>query len=348
MSQSVTLKDIAREANLSVGAVSKALAGYPHISEATRERVLRISSELNYQPRGTRRTSEQRRVKLVFTESSTTLMRISSTLLPALMAAAQERDVRLELGQLEPADARWWEQLEANLADMAGALILGWLDRATAEDATRRTNRPCVVIGDVMPHSSAEPVLVHRVDSDKLAMGCYATEKLIEAGHRRIGFFCSPYPPGGWNDQWLTGYRVALMRAGLPDDPAIRPILESCKRDEVGAEAARYMATLDEPPTAYVVPTVRGAARFHETMSQLGRPIRPDCLIMGGHRDEAVDYGLEGCAILSPPINDISKRAIDLLVRLIEGADLPPAQTLVPFNVQNVPAAHSEGAGASA
>lgn len=344
MSQSVTLKDIAREANLSVGAVSKALAGYPHISEATRKRVLRISSELNYRPRAAQRRTagQQRRVKLAFTESSTTLMRISSTLLPALMAAAQEQDVRLELGQMKPADAQWWDQLEANLADMVGVLILGWLDRVTAEDAARRANRPCVVIGDVKPHSSAEPIAVHRVDTDKLAMACYATEALIEAGHRRIGFFCSPYPPGGWNDQWLTGYRLALMRAGLPDDPLIRPVLESRNRDEVGAEAARYMGMLDEPPTAYVVPTVRGAARFRETMSQLGHPIKPDRLVMGGHLDEAAEYGMERFPIVSTPIEEISSRAIDLLVRLIEGADLPPAQTLVPFHVHNLPAKQPE------
>ena len=45
-----TLKDLSRHLNLSVTQVSRALNGYPDVSEATRARVLAAASELSYQP----------------------------------------------------------------------------------------------------------------------------------------------------------------------------------------------------------------------------------------------------------------------------------------------------------
>jgi LacI family transcriptional regulator len=46
----VRLKDIARELNVSVITVSKALRGNTDISEATRKRILARMKELDYQP----------------------------------------------------------------------------------------------------------------------------------------------------------------------------------------------------------------------------------------------------------------------------------------------------------
>jgi LacI family transcriptional regulator len=46
----VTIRDIARKLNLSVGAVSRALDGYPDISEETRQRVIQAARELGYVP----------------------------------------------------------------------------------------------------------------------------------------------------------------------------------------------------------------------------------------------------------------------------------------------------------
>lgn len=46
----VTIDDIAREAGVSRGAVSFALNGRPGVSEATRERILRVAERMNWRP----------------------------------------------------------------------------------------------------------------------------------------------------------------------------------------------------------------------------------------------------------------------------------------------------------
>src|SRR5512146_1096693 len=47
---SITIRDIAKKLGLSIGAVSRALDGYPDISEETRLRVVQTAHEMGYVP----------------------------------------------------------------------------------------------------------------------------------------------------------------------------------------------------------------------------------------------------------------------------------------------------------
>jgi cyanate lyase len=49
-SMTVTLKSIAKRVGKSVTTVSRALAGYEDVSEATREQVRQVALELGYEP----------------------------------------------------------------------------------------------------------------------------------------------------------------------------------------------------------------------------------------------------------------------------------------------------------
>ncbi len=46
----ITIRDIAKKLNLSIGAVSRAMDGYPDISAETRQRVIQAANEMGYVP----------------------------------------------------------------------------------------------------------------------------------------------------------------------------------------------------------------------------------------------------------------------------------------------------------
>ena len=46
----ITIKDVAKEAGVSIATVSKVINGKPSISEPTRLRVLEVIKQLNYRP----------------------------------------------------------------------------------------------------------------------------------------------------------------------------------------------------------------------------------------------------------------------------------------------------------
>ena len=61
----VTIKDIAREAGVSIASVSRALNGMDGISEENRSRILRVCERLSYTPNGLARSLVKRRTQTI-------------------------------------------------------------------------------------------------------------------------------------------------------------------------------------------------------------------------------------------------------------------------------------------
>src|SRR5690606_40701881 len=62
---SVTIKDVAREANVSVATVSRALNGHENVAEAVRKRVLAVAAQLRYSPHHAARSLSSRRTHTI-------------------------------------------------------------------------------------------------------------------------------------------------------------------------------------------------------------------------------------------------------------------------------------------
>src|SRR3546814_17436375 len=62
---SVTIKDVARQANVSVATVSRALNGHENVAEAVRKRVLSVANELRYSPHPAARSLSSRRTHTI-------------------------------------------------------------------------------------------------------------------------------------------------------------------------------------------------------------------------------------------------------------------------------------------
>lgn len=376
MSQNVTLKDIARKTNLSVGAVSKALAGYPQVSQDTRRRVQEASEQLNYQPKSrathkyVRRNAAGRRgrpiaearINLILTEHWGAR---SAQWMPALAKASQRVGLRLEISFIEmgestsshtrnrpsvvaaassnsnstaPAEQAesWDKAVNQHAQDVQGLLLFGCFDQMHLQSLAK-LNIPTVVMGDVTLPRTNHNLPVHLVSVDKVAMGQLATQTLINQGHTRIGFFCGIHPVGGWNHQWVSGYRLALMQAKLPIDPALQCISDCKDPVEISQSAIQSYAKLKEPPTAYITPSIDVAARFQDIHARQGTPIKPGQFVVGGHIDDACAQGLQDHLILDEPVETMAIHALDLLARLIEDDSLPKAEISVPFTTHHLP-----------
>ncbi|MEG3050099.1 MAG: LacI family DNA-binding transcriptional regulator, partial [Thermomonas sp.] len=61
----VTIKDVAREAQVSVATVSRALNGQGNVAEAVRERVQEVADRLRYMPHHAARSLSSRRTRTI-------------------------------------------------------------------------------------------------------------------------------------------------------------------------------------------------------------------------------------------------------------------------------------------
>ncbi len=342
--KSVRLKDIARKAEISVSAVSMALADHPQIGPETKSRVQALSAELGY------RRLADRVAARPSASGARPLHRIGflqvggrageqSPPVRYLAREANGQGMRLEIHDIEHA-----EDVDAVVAEavrfareLDGLVICGRA-RPPVFHAIEALKRPCVVLGHVMadptdPNPSSH--VGHVVIYDEILAGRTAARALIEAGHQRIAFTCEQTPPGMSHSRWLSGYQLAHFDTGLPIE---RERITVTGRLYWGIqEAAEKYLSLKNPPTAHVVPDFRIARELVQAYAVRGARIEKNAIVIGGSPESA---RLSGMADYPLIFGDMQLLAQGLLVRLRELNEHPqkqPTMLVLPFQTHLLP-----------
>lgn len=202
--RSLTIREIARIANVSIGTVSRALNGRPGVNRETRERVMAAVKALGYAPNPVAR-------ELVGKPSTVGLLlapevrRYTPYFILLLENLAEELwKVGLRVKEVAT-DTRGIPLEEAR-----GYVLLGAHDHDPRVEALQKTGHPFVLIG-VHPG-------VFWVAPDDLAGGYLATRHLLELGHEEIAILTG-YLHHQAGRERLMGYRKALLEAGRPFRP---------------------------------------------------------------------------------------------------------------------------------
>lgn len=211
--QKLTIKDIARLANVSPTAVSFVLNGKDGVSTATREKVHAVIAATNYRPNPSSLRLSYRKsfnIALVYPPSASPFAdlyyyEIARGLTDQLSAAGY--NVVFAKMQSTGKDHNLPRILASNDAD--GIILLQDMDPASLS-RIESLDIPFVMV-DIH-----KPDLVHThvsVDSEKSINA--VVQYLINQGHTKIAFLGSDWLPGYYL-QCLAGYQSALATNGLP------------------------------------------------------------------------------------------------------------------------------------
>jgi LacI family transcriptional regulator len=112
----------------------------------------------------------------------------------------------------------------------------------------------------------------------ELAGGLAATNFLLRAGHRRIGYI-NGEPSMEASRQRLKGYRRALATADMPFDPEL--VCDGNWQPMSGYEGARTLMRLPSRPSAIFCANDLMAVGCYEALRELGLRIPEDIAVMG-------------------------------------------------------------------
>jgi DNA-binding LacI/PurR family transcriptional regulator len=291
----VTLRDVARHAGVSPTAVSFAYNAPHQLSEATRERILEMATELGYQPHPVARTLATGRtntIGLVVPTGLDWLLHdpLFSIVLGEMGAFCDEHKMRILLvpapGEVPP------NTLATIAAD--GFLLFSIHRDHPLGVAVERTNRPVVMLnGDTNLH-------VPMFNLDDYGGAYQAAKHLIEKGHRRIAVATlGPRDDGVVIPPFVTrlaGYRQAITDAGLP--PETLQVVYTRGVLSYGSESFQKVWSLEPRPTAVLCVSdvralgiLRGARKARVTV--------PDDLAIVGFD------GLPETAVSMPPLTTV-------------------------------------------
>lgn len=241
-----TIYDVASEAGVAISTVSRVLNGSAEVSDATRGRVQEAIQKLRFQPHRTARTLAQQSTTsiAVALPSATSLFYVE--VLKGVKDAMRDKDMDLLLCNLGSTQPYPTLQRFLRRGAVDGLLLVALPPDDALAAQLGGMQAPVVLLGSRFPEFDA-------YWWDDEAGAREATDYLIDAGHRRIGFV-SAHSWSYSSAPRLKGYRNALNEAGLPFDPQLVAAGDTTKHagysEEAGAEAMSKLMALEHPPSA--------------------------------------------------------------------------------------------------
>jgi LacI family transcriptional regulator len=312
MPNRVTMADVAREAGVSAMTVSRVINNKDDVSSATRGRVLEVVDRLGYRPSGIARSLATRRTGTLGLVVPDVANPFFADVARGVEHVAYTEGYNVFLCNTEEDSQREESVLMSLEEKRVDGLVLcsSRLDDDELQPVLDRY--PSVVL----VNRNLEDNRTSTVVVDDQTGGCLATQHLLNAGHRVVGFLAGP-PASRSGRQRLEGYRIALAAAGLPGDPSR---VQPCSpKAEGGHHAARQLLAANPRLTALFCYNDLVAVGALQACAELGRRVPDDVAVVGFD-----DIPL--AALVNPPLTtcrvlryELGAQAVRLLLSQIRG-----------------------------
>ena len=178
------------------------------------------------------------------------------------------------------------------------------------------------------PHTGRSGVPT--VDADNHAGAVLATEYLLRLGHQRIAHL------GGRPDLESArlreqGFRAAMAAAGVQVDEAL--VRTGGYRAETATGPARELLTMDDRPTAIFAANDLSAIRTIEVARELGLSVPDDVSVIGFDNVPESALAIPALTTVDQPLRAMGAKALDLLVRILQGEDLDAVHVQLPTSL---------------
>ncbi|WP_075891891.1 LacI family DNA-binding transcriptional regulator [Actinomyces provencensis] len=285
--QRVGIRDVAREAGVSVTTVSHILNNVEsaRVSETTRQRVKATAARLDYGPnliaRGLRRQQSDM-IGLLSEEIATTPH--AGRIILGAQNAARAHGLTLVLINTTHGPTDIDRDVHSLLRQQVDGVLYATMYHREVDVPLALLEVPTVLI-DAVDRAGRVPAVVPDEQSGAHA----AVLELLRAGHRRIGFATNTDDVPATRGR-LAGYMEALNGAGVSVDPRLIVARES--ETYGGRQAALELLSRADRPTALFCYNDRMAMGAYRAAAELGLRIPTDLSIVGFDNQELIAEGL--------------------------------------------------------
>ncbi|MDP3908038.1 LacI family DNA-binding transcriptional regulator [Novosphingobium sp.] len=314
----VTSFDVAAEAGVSQSTVSRALAGDPVVSEATRLRVAEAARRLNYsvdENAARLRTGKTGTLAVVVIcrpdEDRKDLNPFTYSLLGTICAAASTRGYETLVSFQDGPQNLSGRYEERRKAD--GLIVIGTTQNLDAWNYYRdlgQSGMKLVCWGS--PFDDLE-----WIRSDNHAGAVLATDHLIEAGFRQIVCVGSEQSLQRQFKERYDGYCEAIRAAGL--EPSLVEIEEGLSREEQGRRAVRALKASGQPFDAVFAVCDELALGVLRELTETGTRVPQDCGLIGFDGIRASAHAMPPLSSIQPDFTAAGAMLVDKLLAVIAG-----------------------------
>jgi DNA-binding LacI/PurR family transcriptional regulator len=341
--KAVTIRDVARQAGVSVATASRALNGKDIVNARTRDRVLTVMAELGFRPSPAARRLSLGRTLTVGVVVSFLTRPQAAERLRGVDAVLTDSEFDLVIYNVESVQKR--DHYLGTLAQSQrtdGLLVMSLPPSAEAAAAISRSPIPVVFIDVHTPSVASMP----RVVGDDVAGGALAARHLLDLGHSRIAFIGDAVDdPFGFTSSRDREHGLAgeLAAAGLGIPAAW--IGHGAHGRYEARDLAHRMLTGERRPTAIFTASDTQALGVIAAARERGLHVPDDLSVIGYDDIEAADY--VGLTTIRQQLFESGRRGAEVLLSEIGlRSEEPPVVRLAPeLMVRATTAPPKEGRG---
>jgi len=311
MNKPATIKDIARILKISTSTVSRALRDASDVSAETKNAVISLSEELNYQPNKFALSLQQKQTHTIGVIVPN-LDYVLSTMVKGIDEVALEAGYTVMVCQSNESFGREI----VNTKRLSESLVDGFIVSVSSETKVfdhlkkiQAKKMPMVVFDRVTPFLEAPCVHLDNKDG-----GFQATEHLIEQGYKRIAILAGPKNLEISNHR-LEGYLSALKKHKVKVDPDL--IINCDFNQDYAYIATQELLSMKKRPDAIFTISDRMAIGAMLAIKEKGLSMPEDIGLVGFNNEPMFSLLQPSISSVDQPSFEIGKMAAKLFIEMM-------------------------------
>lgn len=327
----VTIRDIAKKLNLSVGAVSRALDGYPDISVETRRRVAEAAREMGYFPNSAARQLRRQKSDTIGYIMPVSAPRFAdsffSELIEGLGDETTSQGYDLLISTAEPGSEKekriyqsWVQGQKVDGLVIDRVLQDDWriqylktqkMPFASFETAGECSDHACVMV-------------------DSYQGFIRLVEHIAEQGFRRLAYVGGPDNLKIQADRF-AGFQEGLKQCSLPFYSEY--VMAGDLTSESGYSAAQRLLALPRPPDAFLCVNDETAFGVMGALHDAHRVIGEEVAVAGFDGVRESRYSNPPLTTMDQPVYDIARQLVKMLTAELSGHPLADNRVVIQPNL---------------
>ncbi len=311
--ESVNIKKLAQILNISISTVSKALRDSYDISKETKEKVIKLANELNYQPNphaSSLRKHKSKMIAVIIPEIANNYFTLA---INGIESIAQEKGYHVLIYLTHEdftKEAAIIKHLHSGRVDGVLISISSNTNDYTHLHELQTKGLPIVFFDRVY-----ENLDTATVTTDDYESGYKATKHLIDQGCKRIAHLMISKNLSIGNKR-MKGYQQALKDSGMPVDESL--IVNCTNDEEKDHELIKNLLQQPKRPDGIFAAVERYAIATYEVCKELNLNIPKDVKVISFSNLQTAALLNPSLTTITQPAFEIGKEAASLLFKSLE------------------------------
>jgi DNA-binding LacI/PurR family transcriptional regulator len=323
MNKPATIKDIARQLNISISTVSRAMRNAPDVNADTRKAVMALSEELSYQPNKLALSLKQKQTHNIGVIVPN-LDYVLSTMVKGIDEVALEAGYTVMVCQSNESFGREMVNTRRLLDSLVDGFIISVSSETKVFDHFKKIQEkemPMVVFDRITPHLKAPSVRIDNMDG-----GFQATEHLIEQGYKRIAILAGPKNLGISNTR-LEGYIHALNKHKIKPDNDL--IIHCDFNQDYAYVATQELLAGKKKPDAIFTISDRMAIGAMLAIKERGLRMPQDIGLVGFNNEPFTNLVTPRISSVDQPSFELGKIAAKLFIERVHNSDMDHVEEIL-------------------